>query len=41
MKDDRIVFAEGYGGRESGKAEASDADTLFVIASLACGGSSG
>src|SRR5688500_12799709 len=33
VKDDRVVFAKGYGVRELGKAEAVDADTLFAIAS--------
>jgi CubicO group peptidase (beta-lactamase class C family) len=33
VKDDRVVFAKGYGVRESGRAEPVDADTLFAIAS--------
>ena len=33
VKDDKVVFAKGYGVRELGKAEAVDADTLFAIAS--------
>jgi CubicO group peptidase (beta-lactamase class C family) len=33
VKDDRVVFAKGYGVRELGKTEPVDADTLFAIAS--------
>jgi CubicO group peptidase (beta-lactamase class C family) len=33
VKDDRVVFARGYGVREMGKAGQVDADTLFAIAS--------
>jgi CubicO group peptidase (beta-lactamase class C family) len=33
VKDDRVIFAKGYGVRELGKTEAVDADTLFAIAS--------
>jgi len=33
VKDDRVVFAKGYGVRESGKPEPVDKDTLFAIAS--------
>jgi CubicO group peptidase (beta-lactamase class C family) len=33
VKDDKVVFAKGYGVRELGKAEQVDADTLFAIAS--------
>ncbi|HEV7473590.1 MAG TPA: serine hydrolase [Pyrinomonadaceae bacterium] len=33
VKDDKIVFAKGYGLRELGKPEAVDKDTLFAIAS--------
>jgi CubicO group peptidase (beta-lactamase class C family) len=33
VKDDRVVFAKGYGVRELGKPETVDADTLFAIAS--------
>jgi CubicO group peptidase (beta-lactamase class C family) len=33
VKDDRVVFAKGYGVRELGKPEPVDKDTLFAIAS--------
>jgi CubicO group peptidase (beta-lactamase class C family) len=33
VKDDKVVFAKGYGVRELGKNDAVDADTLFAIAS--------
>lgn len=33
VKDDKVVFAKGYGVRELGKAASVDADTLFAIAS--------
>jgi CubicO group peptidase (beta-lactamase class C family) len=33
VKDDRVVFAKGYGVRQLGKPETVDADTLFAIAS--------
>ncbi|HEV2864689.1 MAG TPA: serine hydrolase [Pyrinomonadaceae bacterium] len=33
VKDDKVVFAKGYGVRELGKPEAVDKDTLFAIAS--------
>ena len=33
VKDDKIVFAKGYGVRELGKAEKVDENTLFAIAS--------
>jgi CubicO group peptidase (beta-lactamase class C family) len=33
VKDDKQVFAKGYGVRELGKQEPVDADTLFAIAS--------
>ncbi len=33
VKDDRLVFAHGYGVRERGKPEPVDADTLFAIGS--------
>jgi CubicO group peptidase (beta-lactamase class C family) len=33
VKDDRVVFAKGYGVRQLGKPEQVDADTLFAIAS--------
>ena len=33
IKDDRVVFARGYGVRELGKAEPVDKDTLFAVAS--------
>jgi CubicO group peptidase (beta-lactamase class C family) len=33
VKDDKVVFAKGYGVRELGKSEAVDKDTLFAIAS--------
>ena len=33
VKDGRVVFAKGYGVRESGKPEAVDTSTLFAIAS--------
>src|SRR5687768_3520192 len=33
VKDDKQVFAKGYGVRELGKAEPVDTDTLFAIAS--------
>jgi CubicO group peptidase (beta-lactamase class C family) len=33
VKDDKIVFAKGYGVREIGKAEKVDENTLFAIAS--------
>ncbi|HEX6730190.1 MAG TPA: serine hydrolase [Pyrinomonadaceae bacterium] len=33
VKDDKIVFAKGYGVRELNKPSAVDADTLFAIAS--------
>jgi CubicO group peptidase (beta-lactamase class C family) len=33
VKDDKVVFAKGYGVRELGKPERVDPDTLFAIAS--------
>ena len=33
VKDDKVLFANGYGVRELGKPEAVDKDTLFAIAS--------
>ncbi|HYE16211.1 MAG TPA: serine hydrolase, partial [Pyrinomonadaceae bacterium] len=33
VKDDKVVFAKGYGVRELGKPGTVDADTLFAIAS--------
>ena len=33
VKDDKVVFAKGYGVRELNKPEAVDKDTLFAIAS--------
>ena len=33
VKDDKVVFAKGYGLRELGKPEAVDENTLFAIAS--------
>ena len=33
VKDDRVVFAKGYGVREIGKTEKVDENTLFAIAS--------
>lgn len=33
VKDDKVVFAKGYGVRDYSKTEAVDADTLFAIAS--------
>ncbi|MDQ3745758.1 MAG: serine hydrolase [Acidobacteriota bacterium] len=33
VKDDRVVFARGYGVRELGKPDPVDKDTLFAIAS--------
>ncbi|MGD9588595.1 MAG: serine hydrolase [Pyrinomonadaceae bacterium] len=33
VKDDRVVFAKGYGSRELGKAESINPDTVFAIAS--------
>jgi CubicO group peptidase (beta-lactamase class C family) len=33
VKDDKVVFAKGYGVRELGKPATVDADTLFAIAS--------
>ncbi|HEX8560399.1 MAG TPA: serine hydrolase [Pyrinomonadaceae bacterium] len=33
VKDDRVVFARGYGVRELGKPGAVDKDTLFAVAS--------
>ncbi len=33
VKDDRVIFAKGYGVREMGKADAVDENTLFAIAS--------
>jgi CubicO group peptidase (beta-lactamase class C family) len=33
VKDDKVVFAKGYGVRELGKPEPVDKDTLFAIAS--------
>src|SRR3954469_11791016 len=33
VKDDRVVFAKGYGVRELGKPDAVDKDTLFAVAS--------
>lgn len=33
VKDDRVVFAKGYGVRELGKPDPVDKDTLFAIAS--------
>ncbi|MCA1558540.1 MAG: beta-lactamase family protein, partial [Acidobacteria bacterium] len=32
VKDDKVVFAKGYGVRELGKPAPVDADTLFAIA---------
>src|ERR1044072_1123896 len=33
VKDDKVVFARGYGVRELGKPEPVDKDTLFAVAS--------
>jgi CubicO group peptidase (beta-lactamase class C family) len=33
VQDGKVVFAEGFGTRELGRAEKPDADTLFIIAS--------
>ena len=33
VKDDKVVFAKGYGVRELNKTDAVDSDTLFAIAS--------
>src|SRR5437764_14943152 len=33
VKDDKVIFAKGYGARETGKADAVDENTLFAIAS--------
>jgi CubicO group peptidase (beta-lactamase class C family) len=33
VKDDKVVFAKGYGVRELGKPEPVDKDTLFAVAS--------
>src|SRR5919107_3166357 len=33
VKDDKVVFAKGYGVRELGKSDAVDKDTLFAVAS--------
>jgi CubicO group peptidase (beta-lactamase class C family) len=33
VKDDKVVFARGYGVRELGRAEPVDKDTLFAVAS--------
>ena len=33
VKDDRVVFAKGYGVRELGRPEPVDEDTLFAVAS--------
>jgi CubicO group peptidase (beta-lactamase class C family) len=33
VQDDKIVFADGFGEREIGKAGKPDADTLFIVAS--------
>ena len=33
VKDDRVVYAKGFGVREVGKAERVDAETVFAIAS--------
>jgi CubicO group peptidase (beta-lactamase class C family) len=33
VKDDKVVFAKGYGVRELGRAEPVDKDTLFAVAS--------
>jgi CubicO group peptidase (beta-lactamase class C family) len=33
VKDDKVVFAKGYGVRELGKPETVDRDTLFAVAS--------
>jgi CubicO group peptidase (beta-lactamase class C family) len=33
VKDDKVVFAKGYGVRELGKPDAVDKDTLFAVAS--------
>jgi CubicO group peptidase (beta-lactamase class C family) len=33
VKDDRVVFAKGFGVRELGKPDAVDKDTLFAVAS--------
>src|SRR6266496_4803453 len=33
VKDDKVVFAKGYGVRQQGKLEPVDKDTLFAIAS--------
>lgn len=33
VKDDKVIFAKGYGVREMGKTEAVDAQTVFAIAS--------
>jgi len=33
VKDDKVVFAKGYGAREMGKTERVDENTLFAVAS--------
>jgi CubicO group peptidase (beta-lactamase class C family) len=33
VKDDKVIFAKGYGIRELGKNERVDENTLFAIAS--------
>src|SRR5215207_9551793 len=33
VKDDKVVFAKGYGTRELGKSAPVNADTVFAIAS--------
>src|SRR5690349_3606423 len=33
VKDDKVVFAKGYGVRELGKPEPVDKETLFAVAS--------
>lgn len=33
VKDDKVVFAKGYGVREMGKVERVDENTLFAVAS--------
>jgi CubicO group peptidase (beta-lactamase class C family) len=34
VRDDRVVFARGYGVRESGRADKVDGDTIFGIGSM-------
>lgn len=34
VHDDKVVFAQGFGVREAGKAEKIDADTVFQLASV-------